>query len=1064
MRRTSACAVLSVALLSVAAFQNQRVSGQPEPELPPLAFFDGAEQARFEAALAPADNQRLVRLKSRYALVDGTCPMPPSARQPFYVRLSQPLTQALLGRLRAAGAVTLAYYNENTYAIRALDEAALAAVAAVLRSDATVMGTVLRQSADACDAPLWHELEAGTAAAGEYRVGFWHDVWYATAIELVTNHGGEVLTERQDAFEPAELSALYLDAWLPAPAIAQLAGHPDVEFLCRRPVARLENQNSVTLSQANVSLVGPGTSYGLDGNGLVVGVWDAGDALETHSDFQNAPSPSPINNGTKRVRDAVGMSTHYHATHVTGTILGDGTGNAAARGFAAKACAVNYYFGTAVSGSQRASRFTYRHVVENHSYGASYGSSNMGGYDSISQEHDIIARDLLQLVCRSGGNSGSGSQTVGDDKHSKNNFQVGATDDAGNVISMSSRGPSDDGRLQPTIAANGNVVLSTYSNGSHAQLSGSSMASPAAAGSLTLITQHWRNKYARKPFPMDAALALVGVTALDRGNPGPDYVYGLGIIQVKAACDLINADVTAGGKQIVRGQARHNATVEYDLSVTSSTTPLRVALAWLDLDAAAGSAVTLVNDLDLTLVSPTGTLFYPYAGLTNGVGQSQTYVWTKTGPNRRDNVEVAVVDNPATGTWKVRVKGHNIPANARGVPNAVQGYVLCSNRPMVHNFSIVADALNTGSPVAIPDNDANGLIRTLSVSNSGTLKGVRVYLDIRHQARGNLEIMLEHPDGTQVLLEGTDSATTDDLIAIMPDTRQHNSDVTALIGKTANGAWKVHIRDKAAGNTGTLEFLSLEVETSAPTAPNTPPTANAGADFSVTEGNTATLQGSGSDPDGDTLTFSWAQIGGPTVTLNNPGSANASFSAPQVSAPTALTFRLTVSDGRGGSATDTVVVTVLDSAVNNPPNANAGLDQGALFGATVMMNGGASTDPDGDPITFAWVQIGGINTVTLSGAGSAIASFTAPATPDTLVFQLTVSDNRGGSTTDTITIHVNANGTIPTTGGGGGGGGGGGKKGGGGGGGCVATPGHGLAFGLAMFTVLSLARRRRRNN
>lgn len=180
---------------------------------------------------------------------------------------------------------------------------------------------------------------------------------------------------------------------------------------------------------------------------------------------------------------------------------------------------------------------------------------------------------------------------------------------------------------------------------------------------------------------------------------------------------------------------------------------------------------------------------------------------------------------------------------------------------MVHNFSIVADALNTGSPVAIPDNDANGLIRTLSVSNSGTLKGVRVYLDIRHQARGNLEIMLEHPDGTQVLLEGTDSATTDDLIAIMPDTRQHNSDVTALIGKTANGAWKVHIRDKAAGNTGTLEFLSLEVETSAPTAPNTPPTANAGADFSVTEGNTATLQGSGSDPDGDTLTFSWAQIG-----------------------------------------------------------------------------------------------------------------------------------------------------------------------------------------------------------
>lgn len=198
------------------------------------------------------------------------------------------------------------------------------------------------------------------------------------------------------------------------------------------------------------------------------------------------------------------------------------------------------------------------------------------------------------------------------------------------------------------------------------------------------------------------------------------------------------------------------------------------------------------------------------------------------------------------------------------------------------------------------------------------------------------------------------------------------------------------------------------------------------------------------------------------MTLNNPGSANASFTAPQVSAPTALTFRLTVSDGRGGSATDTVVVTVLDSAVNNPPNANAGLDQGALFGATVMMNGGASTDPDGDPITFAWVQIGGINTVTLSGAGSAIASFTAPATPDTLVFQLTVSDNRGGSSTDAITIRQRKRNNPDhrrrwgrwrrrwqegwrrrwrLRG----------------------DPGHGLAFGLAMFTVLSLARRRRRN-
>lgn len=1059
MRKTSACAVLSLALLA-SAYAGHGISGQDSPDqtsnpdaqssLEIGAAFDGRSQWAFEQGLAPGDLIRLVRLKSRLALADADYPLPVSPRQPFYVRLSGPMTPMLAQRLHAAGCAALAYYNENTYALRARDAQSLVEVGTLLRNDPTVTGTLLRQPMDACDQALWDDL--ATSGHGEYRVGFWLDVSSEAVAQAIGDAGGQLVYAPLDEFDSPEIASRFVDAWLPAGAAALLAGHDDVEFICRRPNVELHNQNSVTLSQAGASLVGPGTSYGLDGNGLVVGVWDAGDALDTHTDFQGAPSPSPINNGAKRVRDMVGMSSHYHATHVTGTILGDGTGAGAAKGFAPKACAVNYYYGTATTSAQRAARNQFRTVAENHSYGASYGSSNMGGYDSISQGHDILARDLLHLICRSGGNSGSGSQTVGDDKHSKNNFQVGATDDAGNVIGLSSRGPSDDGRLQPTIAANGNAVYSTYSNGGHAQLSGSSMASPGAAGALTLITQHWRNKYARKFLPSDAAMALVAVTALDRGNAGPDYVYGLGVPRVKEACDLINADVTAGGKQIVRGQVRHNVTLEYDMVVSSSATPLRVALAWLDLDAAAGASVTLVNDLDLTLVSPGGTSFYPYSGLTNGVGQSQTYQWTTTGPNRRDNVEVAVVDSPQTGTWKVRVKGHNIPANARGVPNAVQGYVVCSNRALTHNFTLVADSLNTSAPVSIPDNNATGLVRTLNVTNTGTIKAVRLFVDIRHTARGNLEIVLEHPDATLVTLETTDTATTDDLIAIFPDTRQLASDVTALLTKPANGAWKVHVRDKTAGDTGTLEFLTLELETTAPAAPNTPPVANAGSDSSITEGNTAQLNGSATDADGDTLTYAWSQVSGPSVTILNPSSAQASFVAPQVSAPTPLTFRLTVTDGRGGSDTDDVTITVLDSAVNNPPNAVAGPDQGALFGANVMLNGSASSDPDGDPITYNWTQTGGLNTVTLAGAGTAQASFTAPMTADTLVFQLTVTDNRGGSATDSITIFVNASGTPPA----GGGTGGGGRSGGGGGGGGCQLGGQQAAGGLAGLLILSL--------
>jgi PKD repeat protein len=65
-----------------------------------------------------------------------------------------------------------------------------------------------------------------------------------------------------------------------------------------------------------------------------------------------------------------------------------------------------------------------------------------------------------------------------------------------------------------------------------------------------------------------------------------------------------------------------------------------------------------------------------------------------------------------------------------------------------------------------------------------------------------------------------------------------------------------------------------------------------------------------SDPDGDPLTFAWTQIEGPVVTINGASTSVASFTAPAVDETTIFTFRLTVSDGRGGTSTDTVAVTV----------------------------------------------------------------------------------------------------------------------------------------------------------
>ena len=177
------------------------------------------------------------------------------------------------------------------------------------------------------------------------------------------------------------------------------------------------------------------------------------------------------------------------------------------------------------------------------------------------------------------------------------------------------------------------------------------------------------------------------------------------------------------------------------------------------------------------------------------------------------------------------------------------------------------------------------------------------------------------------------------------------------------------------------------------------PTANAGTDQTAVSGTLVTLDGSASyDPDGTIAGYSWAVISGPTVTLTNPATAAPSFSAPY--SPGTITFRLTVLDNSGQAATDDVSVAIL-----TPPTANAGPDQKVQVGASVTLNGAGSFDPDGTITTYLWEQIAG-TPVTLSGAGTATAGFVAPATVGSSTFRLTVTDNMGYSSSDTIVIQT----------------------------------------------------------
>ncbi|QCC47509.1 PKD domain-containing protein [Halobellus limi] len=96
-----------------------------------------------------------------------------------------------------------------------------------------------------------------------------------------------------------------------------------------------------------------------------------------------------------------------------------------------------------------------------------------------------------------------------------------------------------------------------------------------------------------------------------------------------------------------------------------------------------------------------------------------------------------------------------------------------------------------------------------------------------------------------------------------------------------------------------------------PPEENEPPTADAGDDRTVSEESTVTLDASGStDPDGDSLSYTWTQTDGPDVSLSDSSAADPSFTAPLVDDETTLTFEVEVSDGEGGTDTDAVTVTV----------------------------------------------------------------------------------------------------------------------------------------------------------
>ena len=181
---------------------------------------------------------------------------------------------------------------------------------------------------------------------------------------------------------------------------------------------------------------------------------------------------------------------------------------------------------------------------------------------------------------------------------------------------------------------------------------------------------------------------------------------------------------------------------------------------------------------------------------------------------------------------------------------------------------------------------------------------------------------------------------------------------------------------------------------------NVPPTADAGDDQTVKPGTVVTLRGDGTDPEGGTVNFRWAQTSGQTVSFTTAG-GSIQFRAPD-SAGT-LTFKLTVTDNEGNAGSDTVNVMVVPQT---RPIADAGTNIVAEPGDTVRLDGSGSYASDRSRLSYNWTQTGG-SEVSLSGSTGSSPTFRAPqVASEYFTFMLTVADRHGNNDTDTVEVHV----------------------------------------------------------
>ena len=250
---------------------------------------------------------------------------------------------------------------------------------------------------------------------------------------------------------------------------------------------------------------------------------------------------------------------------------------------------------------------------------------------------------------------------------SKNTFTIGAVNDIPNgyaqpsnvvMSDFSNWGPLDDGRIKPDVVANGVGLFSSSNQSptSYASLSGTSMSSPNASGSVGLILEYQQSINPGVTLKASTIKSLIIHTADEAGAaPGPDYSFGWGLMNTFNSVRLMRLNNDLGSAELIKELSLNNG-AQYTYQVQSNgTEPLRATIVWTDPAGTPPSPslnppnIMLVNDLDLRIIGPGGT-YFPWILDKNNLSNPAT-----NGDNIRDNVEQVYIENPAAGSYTVQV-------------------------------------------------------------------------------------------------------------------------------------------------------------------------------------------------------------------------------------------------------------------------------------------------------------------------------------------------------------------------------------------------------------------------